>query len=141
MKAYKYSELLSRMDDAIEHEFYLEASWISYAIIEDRLLSILKESGGGHDKFKMLGPKLGEVNKRMLDTLNMRKAFSGPLLLDLDRWKNERNLLMHTMASESKTTNELDDDSKKLALDGRQIARDLCAACRRYKKFNSTIAR
>ena len=137
MKNYKYSELLSRMDEAIEHEFYLEASWITYAILEDRLLSILKESGGGHDKIKMLGPKLGEVNKRMLNTLNMRKAFYGELLPDLDRWKDKRNMLMHTMASEAKTAAELDDDSKQLAMEGRCIARELCAACRRYKKFNS----
>lgn len=125
------------MDEAIEHEFYLEASWITYAILEDRLLSILKESGGGHDKIKMLGPKLGEVNKRMLNTLNMRKAFYGELLPDLDRWKDKRNMLMHTMASEAKTAAELDDDSKQLAMEGRRIARELCAACRRYKKFNS----
>jgi hypothetical protein len=140
MKSYKYSELLSRMDEAIEHEFYLEASWISYAIFEDRLLSILKESGGGHDKLRMLGPKLGEVNKRMVDTLNMRKSFYGDLLPNLHRWKDERNTLMHTLASEAKTAFEIDQESKKLALDGRQIARDLCAACRRYKKLNSKVS-
>ncbi|MFJ2527489.1 hypothetical protein [Pseudomonas helmanticensis] len=137
MKSYKYSELLARMDEAIKEEYFLEANWIAYSILEDRLTSILKESGGGHEKIRMLGPKLIEIKARSIDNLNMRKAFFGDMFIKVELWKNKRNELMHAMADESKTTAQIDTDSMTLAIEGNEITRTLCAACRRFKKFNS----
>ncbi|MDD0968304.1 MULTISPECIES: hypothetical protein [Pseudomonas] len=137
MKSYKYGELISRMESAVEEEFYLEACWIAYSILEDRLTSILKESGGGHEKIRMMGPKLKEINTRTASNLNMRKAFFGNMLIDVEQWKNKRNSLMHAMADESRTIFEIDDDAMTLAKEGKEIVRTLCAACRRFKKMNS----
>ena len=41
-----YEELYERMNTAHDAGFNLEASWFAYAVIEDRLLSLLRNSGG-----------------------------------------------------------------------------------------------
>ena len=41
-----YREFMSRMNAADQAGNYLEASWYAYAILEDRLRSLLRSSGG-----------------------------------------------------------------------------------------------
>ena len=135
-KDYKYSTLLKRIDEALEHSFYLEAAWIAYAVLEDRLVSALRESGSS-PPIKMLGPKIVEIKRQMLDTPNLRKAFFGDMIDRLTAWKDLRNDLMHTMAGETKSIAEIDALAKDVAIMGRELARDFCAACRRFKKSNA----
>ncbi|PCE32690.1 hypothetical protein BZL54_08540 [Burkholderia ubonensis subsp. mesacidophila] len=133
--------LLSRIDESIKQEFYLEASWLVYAILEDRLVSALDETGGAvtanGKPIRMLGPKLVALEARRQETLNLRKAFFGDMLSKLDAWKEQRNELMHAMADESKEIPEIDAFAARVAISGRELARDFCSACRRLKKFNS----
>ena len=67
-KDYNYKVLISRLGEAIKDEFFLEASWLAYAILEDRLVSALDETGGAVTTtgrpIRMLGPKLGEIKAR-----------------------------------------------------------------------------
>jgi hypothetical protein len=85
-KDFKYGTLIKRIDVALQEEFYLEASWIAYAILEDQLVSALDESGGAVNHkgkaIKMLGPKLGELKTRMTTSLNLRKAVLATCLID-----------------------------------------------------------
>ena len=139
-KDFKYSTLIKRIDLALSHEFYLEASWIAYAILEDRLVSALRESGGavnhnGKEIF-MMGLKLSELRNRMPTSLNLRKAFFGNMLDRLHVWKDKRNDLMHAMAGENHAVSDLDSIALEVATDGKELAREFCAACRRFKKFN-----
>jgi len=141
-KDYKYKTLLSRIDDAMKDKFYLEATWIVYAILEDRLVSALNESGGAVDKkgkaIRMLGNKLVELKVRHKEkkSVNLRKAFYGDMFDRLGTWKDMRNELMHAMADETKGVVELDEMAFEAANIGRDLAREFCAACRRYKKLN-----
>jgi hypothetical protein len=57
------AQLLNRLEEAIDADFFLEASWIAYAVIEDCICSTLLKTGGLHpDKtgktLQMLGSKL-----------------------------------------------------------------------------------
>jgi len=126
----------TQIDRAIESEFYLEATWIAYAILEDRLVSALKESGGG-PPIRMLGPKLGEIKSRQTTSLNMRKAFFGDMLDRLGSWKDRRNDLMHALADERIDVQAIDVEAKSVALEGKELAREFSAACRRFKKLNN----
>ena len=138
-KNYKYKILVSRIDQAIDEEFFLEATWIAYAILEDRLVSALRESGGG-PPIRMLGPKLGEVQSRAQNSINMRKAFFGDMLDRLDAWKDKRNDLMHALADERLDIPTIDQSTQSVAIEGRELARELAAACKRYKKFNNNAS-
>ena len=44
-KYHNYQNQFSRLDKALKAEFYLEAIFIAYAIIEDRTESILRHTG------------------------------------------------------------------------------------------------
>jgi hypothetical protein len=139
-KGESYKQLIKRMDDAITGEFYLEASWIAYAIIEDRLLSALAKTGGvpttkKGDPIRMLGPKLQALRDRLATHSELRAAMLPDNTLDLiDRWKESRNPLMHSMAEEAKPFFAHSEDAKALALEGKNVTRALCSAVMRLAK-------
>lgn len=63
-----YKTFMSRMDAAYDARMYLKSSWYAYAVLEDRLVSLLRNSGGiGEDNggasgkpIRMMGSKLKE---------------------------------------------------------------------------------
>ena len=61
-----YKDLIDRMNKAHDDEYYLEASWFAYTVLEDRLLSALRQSGGAtyanFRPIRMLGKKIGRVS-------------------------------------------------------------------------------
>lgn len=135
-KKYKYQTLILRIDQAIEDEFFLEATWIAYAILEDRLVSVLRESGAD-PTIRMLGPKLIAVQSKTQQSINMRKAFFGDMLDRLKAWKDKRNDLMHALADERQDIPDIDQAAQSVAIEGRDLAREFAAACRRFKKINN----
>lgn len=65
-----YQQLLKRLEEAIDEGFFLEASWIAYAVIEDRICSALLKTGGlpqdpNGKPLQMLGSKLKVLETRM----------------------------------------------------------------------------
>src|SRR6266436_6142303 len=102
-KAKHYTALLKKMEASIKAESYLEASWIAYAILEDRLVAVMLSTGGATTKkgkrVTMLGPKIEFLrNRRRRDKL-LAANFSKDWLNKLARWKDRRNKLMHAMAT------------------------------------------
>ena len=140
-KGIKYKNLIKQIDDALENEYYFEASWIAYAILEDRLISILKKSGGANNakgnEIRMMGPKIEQINERISDCLNLRKALMPDMLEGLKNWKNNRDRLMHAMANEDLSISEIEELAKDLAITGRKWVSQLCSACYRLKKINA----
>lgn len=100
-KSKSYQQLLQRLEEAIEAVFFLEASWIAYAVIEDRVCSALLKTGGlPQDKngksLQMLGSKLEVLAKRMGDDPILRSCLEkDEILKRVVYWKNKRNPLMH----------------------------------------------
>lgn len=128
-----------RMNAAIEKKFYLEASWYAYALLEDRLVSMLRQSGGigqngSSTPIKMLGRKLRELKNRA----RTDKLLSENLPVDkIDGWKNERNDLIHAMAEGTMTQTEIDKKAYLLALQGRDLIKEVSAAAMRLKKHRA----
>jgi len=140
-KDYNYKVLIARMREAISDEFYLEASWIAYAILEDRLVSALDETGGAKKAngapIMMMGPKVGVLRSTMPSNLHLRAAFlDGKLFDELDSWKDQRNTLMHAMADETLDIPAIDELALEVATEGDRLATEFCAACRRLKNYN-----
>lgn len=122
------TELIAQMDVALENEFYFEVAWIAYGIIEDRTNSALERTSEGQFPRDSNG-LLPSINKR----LNALKARAGtdvilktvngfaPAVQQVIDWKNKRNILVHSLIDTPRDWADINDDAKKLAVEGRKI--------------------
>ena len=133
LKYENYREQFKRLDKAINNNFYLEAMFIAYAIIEDRTESILSyESNEIHSKgFVPVTKKLNRIK-----TIAERKGslparyFSDNLIDEILEWKDERNRLIHALMKQSLTTEDL----QTVALKGKDLARKLANKATSYRR-------
>lgn len=128
-----------RMDEAINQNFYLEASWYAYAIIEDRLVSMLRQSGGigqngGSAPIRMLGLKLKELKLRALSDELLKTNLMASKIED---WASSRNDLMHAMTDGSLEQQQIDKNAYLLATSGKTLVKDISAAAMRLKKHRA----
>lgn len=136
-----YSAFIKRMNSAYQTGQYFEASWYAYSVLEDRLRSLLRHSGGefigGKKKpIQMMGPKLTLLKKRANTDSLLKANFEYDRL---KKWKDDRNNLMHAMADASMTIEQIDEAAKTLAEQGAVLVRDYSAACRRLKKHREKV--
>ena len=105
-----YKEQMGRMKKALKERFYLEAISIEYAIVEDRIESVLRHSGMYNpDKHNMLNKKLNKLSEmqRRKDGL-VRRYFSDELIEEIHSWKNERNPMTHALLNLKLHTGDLE---------------------------------
>lgn len=133
-----YKELMSRMSEAHDKEFYLEASWFAYTVLEDRLLSALRQSGGvtyaNYRPIRMLGKKMQEIRQRKRNDQLLAAYFDDSLMDRIHQWKEDRNDLAHAMAEGTKPMNEIDKAAYLLSTNAKKLVKDVCSAARRLKK-------
>lgn len=135
-KGQAYEDLLERLDVARHNDFHLEASWIAYALVEDRLNAALELTGGMPPSTLMLGKKLKELRNRLSADSELRKAtIAGKVLDEVEKWKDGRNPLMHSMAGEARPWPELQKEAEALSEGGRMVVRDVCSALMRLHKL------
>jgi len=142
-KYFNYREQMGRLTRAMRAEFYLEAISIEYAIIEDRVGSVLRHSGKWNpEKQNMLNKKLNKLSelqraKKGFPVL-VRKYISEDLVISIRTWKDQRNILIHALLNQSLSTEEL----RNLAIEGHQIVRMLNSKVSSYNraidKLNTT---
>jgi hypothetical protein len=122
----------------------LEAIWYAYAIIEDRLISVLHNSGGAYENpkklYRNLGRKLDIVDKRRKRDALLKAYFSNDLITSIKRWKDQRNGLIHAMACAALPMTDLDSQSVTLAVDGDKLAFDMCRQARLLKRNRKKVA-
>jgi hypothetical protein len=132
-----YELLMSRMDAAYAANFYLEASWFAYTILEDRLVSALRQSGGAnyanHKPIKMLGKKMQEIELRKKKDSLLAVYFDKTLMDRIHKWKEERNDLTHAMADGVKTMAQVDKMAYLLSQNAKALVKDVAAAARVLK--------
>jgi hypothetical protein len=137
-----YQTFISRLESANSERRFLEAAWYAYAILEDRLLSLMRSTGGigkgGNGKpIHMMGPKLAELQYRAKSDALLRENFE---YTKLKTWTKARNDLMHAMADASMTIEQIDSAAEALATEGAALVRTYAAACRRLKKHRAKVA-
>ena len=127
-KKEKYSNLMSRLKRATDNEYYYEAIFIEYAILEDRTESLLKHAGkkfqeNNGNPFK-ISKKLNKLkSEKELQTSYIRKHLTEELIEKIYEWKIQRDKLMHNIINLQYKNDEI----KMLALNGECLV----------KKFNS----
>jgi hypothetical protein len=139
-----YEQLMASMTAAHTAEYYLEASWFAYTILEDRLLSALQQSGGAtyknHRPIRMLGKKMQEISLRKRNDKLLAAYFSDPLMTRIHQWKEDRNDLTHAMADGTKTIAEVKKAAYLLSTSAKSLVRDVASAARLLKKHRPKVA-
>ena len=139
-KSQLYKDLIARMNLALLEEFYMEACWIQYAIVEDRINSVIRHAYPKNGA-KFLGMTRGLDRKfdHIRDKIHAQdddcvKTINKDLLKRLVRWKDKRNNLMHEIADTDNLTN-VQSRLKKLANEGKDLVNELSARVFKYKKL------
>jgi hypothetical protein len=137
-----YQKYIDQLEKTINKGYYFESAWLEYVLLEDRLVSLLHNSGGEFKRngkpILMLGPKIEELKSRMPgNQILFGHLDSDNLISRLENWKDERNTLMHSMADGSLSITDIESKIKKLAETGAKLTRDYAAAARRVKKHSN----
>ncbi|MGB5217309.1 MAG: hypothetical protein WBN66_03320 [Smithella sp.] len=130
-----YKEAFTRINQAIDAHFFLEAITIEESIICDRMISYL------HGKF---GVAFSENDMKSVKTLTgsllkmWRKHAPEPIAFknyldlhkEIDEWREQRNYLLHSMTKSypgkpTKNINDFLDDACIAAIRGKKLARAL----------------
>ena len=110
-----YKEQRGRLKRALKEQYYLEAIAIEYAIIEDRIESVLRHSGVFRpDKHNMLNKKLNKLSEMQRNKKGLvRRYFSEELIGQIHDWKNERNPMTHALLNLKLHTEDLADIAQR----------------------------
>ena len=133
-----YKEQFKRLNKAMNNQFYLEAIFISYAIIEDRTESILHHAGKWDAYLKRRGryqvtldSKINYISNFAREKKSLLNKYFGDGILDeILEWKEKRNKLMHALMKQSLTTEILE----SLAIQGKEYARVLTNKSGSYRR-------
>ena len=135
-KYHNYKEQMERLKKALNNNFYLEAIFIEYAVIEDRLESILrhaaKEWKDKNDRPFSITKKIRSVkeltgNKKSIE----HRYFSDELLDGVIIWKEKRNKLIHALLKQDLHTEDLE----SCAIEGQLLVKKLCSKSTSYKRM------
>ena len=133
-----YRTQMGRLKKALDYQFYLEAIFIEYAILEDRLESVLMHSGKWNPKpntFYSLDSKLRKVTKLAEEKSSLiRKYFPIELTDGIEEWKKDRNQIIHALMKKSLHTEDL----RRIALQGETLIK---AVRNKASLYNRAIAR
>ena len=135
-----YKTQMGRLKKALSYQFYLEAIFIEYAIIEDRLESVLRHGGNWNPRpgtFPTLDCKRKKIAKLAEERKNpIRKYFPVELTDSIEEWKNERNRMIHALMKQSLHTGDL----RKIAMDGESLTKQICNKSTQYNRALERLA-
>lgn len=135
-----YKTQMGRLKKALSYQFYLEAIFIEYAILEDRLESVLRHSGNWNPKpgrFPSLDSKRKTIAKLAEERKNpIRRYFPLELTDSIEIWKNERNRMIHALMKQSLHTGDI----RKIAIDGETLTKLVCNKSTQYNRALERLA-
>lgn len=131
-----YREQIGRLKRALTQGFNLEAVFIEYAMMEDRLESVLRHTGvwkepGPGDSYPSIYNKIKRVRKLMENKKGLAgKYFTEELLERILLWKDQRNQFIHRMMCKSFGAEEL----IGIAQEGLELVKALSNQVRNYNR-------
>lgn len=122
----KYAQLMKKLEDATNNEYYYEAIFIEYAIFEERTRAIFEHAKvpykNKNDREYSIDKKLKSIktNKHFQDEY-IKKHITEELIDKIIEWKNQRNDLMHDIIKSNYDNEEV----KNLSLQGECLAKKI----------------
>ena len=129
-----YKQLKVNLKKAISAKFWFEACMIEYAIIEDRVSSILIHTGvcGDSANKKRMSDKLKKIDKQIEKGNNIiSKKVDKDITERIRIWSKTRNDIVHRACVSVLDENELQD----MVLEGNEIVRLITNNARRVKNY------
>lgn len=119
-----YASIHAALTKAIRYEFYYEAIFLEYAILEDRFISVLKAAGIDYHRADgrdvPISKKISLINGRKeLSDKFYKKRLTPELMKQCESWIDTRNDLIHHLANAPYD----DERVKQLALEGNDLVR------------------
>lgn len=129
-KGITFKKYFSRVNEAIDNDFHLEATWIIYSLLEDRLKSLsIKKLGLSLDRDNVESTIIALKNEIKVNPM-LSRELSFELLESLDKWRKERNNVFHFLTQE-----RIDEAKLRLiSLNGEALLRQIASANMRVKK-------
>lgn len=138
---------IDRIDEALNTQRYIEASWLIYSCMENRFFRVLQKYKNqcryckGKSKCKKkrnelaISTKIACV-KRLCESnvYCISESFTIEQLEEIKKWVKNRNDLMHELLSLS-TYKDMDDRFKNSALHGQSLLSDLYKSCTTFRKI------
>lgn len=127
----KYAQLMKKLNNATNNEYYYEAIFIEYAIFEERTKSIFKHTKLSSDRYS-IDRKLKTLKKdKHFQDKYIKKHLTEELLDNIINWKNQRNDLMHDIIKSNYDNEEV----KNLALEGECLAKKINSKSKLVNKY------
>lgn len=122
----KYAQLMKKLENATNNEYYYEALFIEYAIFEERTRAIFKHANvpykNKNDMEYSIDKKLRTIKTgKDFQDKYIKKHITEELLDKVINWKDQRNQLMHNIIKSNYDNEEV----KNLALQGECIAKKM----------------
>ena len=129
-----YRVQMGRLKSALRGHFYLEATFIEYAIMEDRLEAVLRHADKWHPKegaYISIDAKVKKVAKLAEEKKNPAHRYFPPELTDeILAWKEKRNRLIHALLKQSLHSEDL----LQVAEEGEAIVKQLCSKATSHRR-------
>lgn len=129
IKATRFDYLVKRAELALAEEFYLEASWLCYAIIEERIRSVIVKLNGTVKSNWKIFDCITEIEKKRPSDTILNELFPKDFTDKINAWRSKRNSLMHDLVESESNQVEF----KDAAQEGREIVREIKKAVRLLK--------
>ena len=137
-KGLNISNLINKSTFALNEKFYLESIFLSHAIIEERLRSLLLKVNptlGGRNKIKQCIKKINKYinNEEYLFNIYFSNDETNDLLKEILTWKGKRDNLIHEFEKNYDLIND-NNKLKNIANEGDNLMRSLNTIVMRWKK-------
>ena len=141
MKKYEvYKSMNENLTKAMRSEFYYQAIFIEYAIIEDRCTSVLRHAGVKYLDSKGNEFKISEKLRRMRGNPAflvpfVQQRITPELLDEIIEWKRERDQLIHALAKIPYDHESI----KATAITGQELIKKLSSKVRSVNAYYDTL--
>lgn len=114
-KYLKYKDLMEKLKKSIENEFYYEAIFIEYAIMEDRTSSMLRHAKFSQDSCeKELFDKLKLIeSSNKFNNEYIKKHLTKEFFNELHQWRIDRNNLIHDLVNKPYSNEHIEKVAKR----------------------------
>jgi hypothetical protein len=134
-KYFNYKTQMVRLKKAISSEFYLEALFIEYAIIEDRTEAILRYEGNSikckEGGFVSLDRKLNKILTIARDKGSLpNRYFEACFIEEIREWKEARNGMIHALMKKDVSTQNI----LEMTIHGEEIVKKINRLSGNYKR-------